>query len=87
MQRLGPGSAESLDADDEASYCAKDLLEALCHQRKFFQQRSGLPDIHRAAVLVIKDFVSGRLQSWKLPPTSEAGQNHGLSELAALGLI
>jgi ribosome biogenesis GTPase A len=91
MQRIGSRLANAKrsdgDSDGEASYCAQDLVEALCSQRKFYQQGSGIMDSHRAATLVVKDFVQGRLQSWKLPPDPAEDEGHGLSELAALGLL
>lgn len=89
MQRIGSGGANGKRSDSNggASYCAKDLVEALCSQRKFYQQGSGIMDYHRAATLVVKDFVKGRLQSWKLPPDPAEDEGQGLSALAALGLL
>ena len=47
---------------------AEDLLDAFCQHRRFLQQRSGRPDHHRAARVLLADYIRGRLPHWGLPP-------------------
>jgi ribosome biogenesis GTPase A len=49
-------------------YKAEDLLDSYCRERAMVQQNSGQPDHHRAARVLLSDYLSGRLPHWALPP-------------------
>ncbi|KAJ1492808.1 hypothetical protein T484DRAFT_1880213 [Baffinella frigidus] len=72
MQRLAAPPGASSGAPPESmiveTVVATDFLDCFCSARRLFQQGSGVADHHRAAKMVLADFISGKLPHYSLPP-------------------
>jgi large subunit GTPase 1 len=56
------------EAGEGAPVTAADFLRAICQARSFMSQNSGVPDVNRAARIVLWDYVEGRVFFCHPPP-------------------
>ncbi|EKX48179.1 hypothetical protein GUITHDRAFT_86182 [Guillardia theta CCMP2712] len=69
LERLGQQMICDTPANNQNEvYTADDLLRILCMRRKFYQQNSGNLDLRTGGIMILRDYIQGQLQHWKLPP-------------------